>query len=748
MSRSARVVIAAAWALPVAWLIAGLVMRPSDGTVVWSPAFAGGAPWGDSVTVSETYGDTPFRVDDEVTEVDGKPVADWLAGRVRTDLAVGDKVVYGIQRIGPGGLGQEQRPTITLTRFPISAAIAEDLPVVVGGALLMLAGGIAFFLRPALLAARAFLGAMSLAPAGLFSTRWGIGAVDLAGGRGLWPHVVTEAICVVGLGLAVLAAVAWRAPRGRLAARPWVAPITVLLPFAGYAAWAAARTSTTDGPELTRALLSVAVPSLAVAAPAVLVALAFTYRLARTREVRLAARLALLVLLAGLTARVMLGDLPELVTGDPILPWEVLLLLLTPPMLAGVVVALVGYRLDDIEPAVRRTVVQGAVAAVVGTAFVVVAGTIGQAADVPVGSILAGGVVALLVLPVAVAAQRGVRQLVYGDRDLPRTVVSELRQLDASTGPTEALTETLRLLTRRLRLAHAAIEVPGPPGEDRVVASVGEPGGRPPVTVDLLAGGASIGALHLEVGADRDAFGRGDRVLLEDVGAQVGALVQAVLANRELSRSRQEIVAAREEERRRLRRDLHDGLGPSLATLAMRLDSAEELLDTDPGQAAEAIAGLADLARDEITEVRRLVDGLRPAALDQLGLVSALRQRAAQHELRAADGALLWTVEADDSVEPLPAAVEVAAYRIVVEAVTNAIKHSSARSCVVTLSRDDGDLRVTVEDDGRGLAEERRAGVGLFSMRERAAEVGGTCTVTSGDDGTIVEARLPLANGG
>ena len=148
-----------------------------------------------------------------------------------------------------------------------------------------------------------------------------------------------------------------------------------------------------------------------------LLVLVLAYLRADSREVRLAARLVMLVLVAGLGLRVLLGDLPERLTGNPVLPRDVLMLLIVPPVLAGVVVALVGYRLDDIEPAVRRTVVQGAVAAVFGTAFVVVASTIGRAADVPVGSILAGGVIALLVLPVAVALQRGVRRRVYGDRE-------------------------------------------------------------------------------------------------------------------------------------------------------------------------------------------------------------------------------------------------------------------------------------------------------------------------------------------
>jgi signal transduction histidine kinase len=322
--------------------------------------------------------------------------------------------------------------------------------------------------------------------------------------------------------------------------------------------------------------------------------------------------------------------------------------------------------------------------------------------------------------------------------------VAELRRLDASTTPAEALTETLTVLSRRLRVSHATIEAAGAADGEPVVVSVGEPRGGSPVVVDLVAGGAPIGTLTLEADPVRDPFGRGDRRLLEDVGAQVGALVQAVLANRELQRSRQALVTAREEERRRLRRDLHDGLGPSLATMAMRLESAQDLVTTDPGQAADVLGGLADLARDDIAEVRRLVDGLRPAALDQLGLVSALRQRAAQHELTVGERGMVWKVEADEDVGPLPAAVEVAAYRIALEAVTNALRHSRARTCTVSLRRADGRLRVRVEDDGSGMVETRPVGVGLSSMGERAEELGGTCTVTTDGRGTVVVALLPL----
>ena len=136
--------------------------------------------------------------------------------------------------------------------------------------------------------------------------------------------------------------------------------------------------------------------------------------------------------------------------------------------------------------------------------------------------------------------------------------------------------------------------------------------------------------------------------------------------NRELQRSRQHLITAREEERRRIRRDLHDGLGPSLATLAMRLETAHDLIADDPDEAAALVGRLSEQARDEIAEVRRLVDGLRPPALDQFGLVAALRHRADEDNRRRpaapARSGLTWSVDADDDVEPLPAAVEVAAY--------------------------------------------------------------------------------------
>ncbi|HET6667502.1 MAG TPA: sensor histidine kinase, partial [Intrasporangium sp.] len=486
---------------------------------------------------------------------------------------------------------------------------------------------------------------------------------------------------------------------------------------------------------------------LLVTLPVILVVETVGYLHAPTRDDRTALRLVILGTLGAVLVRVLLGEVPQQLIGRPLVPWDLQALILIPAMLVCLVAAVLRYRLREIDAVLRRSLLQVVVATLVGTVFVAAAGVVDAASGSSFESLLAGGAIALLLVPLAIVLRRGVSQFVYGDRDFPYQVVSELRRLEPGTTPTEALNEMLTLLGRRLRLSYASIEVFGGTPEDGIETSIGEPRGQP-TAVLLEVGGTTLGQLQLEVTSTREPFGPRDRRLLEDVGSQVGAMVQALTMNRELQRSRESLIGAREEERRRVRRDLHDGLGPSLATTAMKLEVARDLIDEDPGAAAELVAGLADQTRADIGEIRRLVDGLRPPALDQFGLVSALRQLANQHSIasdRVTATTMSWTITADDDLEPLPAAVEVAAYRIVVEAVNNALQHSHAPTCAVTLQRRDGALEVQVEDEGSGMGPDPRRGVGLGSMQERAEELGGTCTVSSVQGrGTLIQAVLPL----
>ena len=213
-------------------------------------------------------------------------------------------------------------------------------------------------------------------------------------------------------------------------------------------------------------------------------------------------------------------------------------------------------------------------------------------------------------------------------------------------------------------------------------------------------------------------------------------------ANTELQRSRESLVSAREEERRRLRRDLHDGVGPQLAALMLELETAGDLVSEKP-EASALMAKLSTRARGIVADVRHSVHALRPPALDELGLVGALREGAIQY----GPAGLRVSVENTGDLSQLPAAVEVACYRIAQEALANVVRHAGASACSIRMHLDEEAcvLVVEVEDDGRGIREDDRAGVGMISMRERTEELGGTCTVKPlAGGGTLVRALLPF----
>jgi signal transduction histidine kinase len=257
-------------------------------------------------------------------------------------------------------------------------------------------------------------------------------------------------------------------------------------------------------------------------------------------------------------------------------------------------------------------------------------------------------------------------------------------------------------------------------------------------SVPLVHHGQQVGCLLVE-GRDRRPLGARDARLLTELARPAGAAVAAAALADALSESRAHLVQTREEERRRLRRDLHDGLGPTLAGIGLGLDlvAAEQ----DPDAAGKLLAELRRETTAAVDDVRRLVEGLRPPALDELGLVPAIRQQAERLALRSPG--LLVRVESPEALPPLSAATEVAAYRIAVEAVTNVVRHAGARTCRVEVSAN-GVLQLEVVDDGRGLGAQS-PGVGLSAMSERAAEVGGSCTVSAiPDRGTRVLASLPL----
>lgn len=222
---------------------------------------------------------------------------------------------------------------------------------------------------------------------------------------------------------------------------------------------------------------------------------------------------------------------------------------------------------------------------------------------------------------------------------------------------------------------------------------------------------------------------------------QVGSAARSVVLAADLQRSRERLVTAREEERRRLLRDLHNGLGPALAGLALSASTISTLIPDDPAAAGRTADRLYQDIRATIADIRRLVYSLRPPSLDELGLVGAIREAASRQDPQEA---VQFTMDAPDPLVALPAAVEVAASRIAVEALTNVHRHARARHCTVRL-RCGSALELDITDDGAGLRPGQLPGVGLVAMRERAAELGGTLVLDSQPGrGTHVTARLPL----
>ena len=223
----------------------------------------------------------------------------------------------------------------------------------------------------------------------------------------------------------------------------------------------------------------------------------------------------------------------------------------------------------------------------------------------------------------------------------------------------------------------------------------------------------------------------------------IAVAVNSTVLSEELQTSRERIVAAREEERRRLRRELHDGLGPTLTGIAFAADAAANTIDDDPEQSQRLLTTLRRDTRGALADVRRLVDNLRPPALDELGLVGALRQRADQLAWRADGESVQVRLDAPDDVPALPAAIEVATYRIATEALTNVVRHSKATGAVVRLRYNER-LELSISDDGTPNGA-WAPGVGLSAMRERAAELGGSFQAGPTPTGGHVVASFPLS---
>ena len=410
---------------------------------------------------------------------------------------------------------------------------------------------------------------------------------------------------------------------------------------------------------------------------------------------------------------------------------------------AAIGITILRHHMYGVNVIVRRSMVYGSLTVLLLGVYLATVQLLSHLVSGRTAAPVAAGLVAVLFSPLRYWLQRSADRLFYGDRGDPYSVLTRLgRNLESPADPSGALETVAGTVVSALRVPYVAVALPGDP-PDRPTAAQGTPaaGGY---QARLICQGQDVGRLVVSYRTGTSGFSRSERRLLDDLARQTAVTARSALLFRNLVRSRERLVTTREEERRRIRRDLHDGLGPALAGVAFGLDAAGNLLTEDPAGAHEMLRQLKAETRRSIAEIRRIAHDLRPPALDELGLVKAVEEYAVR--VSAGERSLTVNVSVPVPLPDLPAAVEVAAYRIAVEAVTNAARHAGAANCGAEFRHGDGELRVTVTDDGTGIGPDARPGVGLTAMAERATELGGTLTVEAAPaGGTVLVARLPLA---
>ncbi|WNR44029.1 GAF domain-containing sensor histidine kinase [Paenibacillus roseipurpureus] len=431
--------------------------------------------------------------------------------------------------------------------------------------------------------------------------------------------------------------------------------------------------------------------------------------------------------------------------------------------------AVLRQRLWNIDPLVNRTLVYGSLSVCIVLIYTVIVfylSRVFQTRDHYVVSLLATAVVAVVFAPLKEWLQRQINRLMKGRHDDPYAVLLELgNQLIQPQAPDAMLNAVVRTVKEALRLPYTAIYA-GVGGQQTLVASAGSQLHEQHV-MPIIHRGVELGTLHIASRSAGEVFTADDNKFLDVLLRQAGPIVEnwhmtqgMKLLAQDLQESREKLVLAREEERLQIRKNLHDDLAPKLAALALNAATAQIYVEKQPDVAIEMLADLRKVIRSTVDEIRTLVHDLRPPTLDELGLLGAIQERIALLSKPAAmlagekgAEALDIRMHAPQPLPSLPAAVEVAVYRIVTESLVNVVKHAKATTCTVRLEMNEArQLQVEIRDNGAQFAPlsinqaaGSKSGIGLVSMRERAAELGGHCHIDRpAGGGTRVLAVIPL----
>jgi signal transduction histidine kinase len=426
--------------------------------------------------------------------------------------------------------------------------------------------------------------------------------------------------------------------------------------------------------------------------------------------------------------------------------------------------AILKYRLYDVDLVINKTLVYGALGVLIACAYVAVVvgigtliGTRGEAN--PALSLLATAIVAVAFQPLRERLQRLANQVVYGHRLSPYDVLSDFsRRMAVALSADDVLPRMAEAAKRGVGGVRGRVRVYVPGGRDQVIAWPADAiGGSFERTVLVLHQGTPVGEIAVSK-APGEPLTSADGALLGDLAAQAGPALSNVrltlelrarlaeLATQadELRASRQRIVAAQDAERRRLERNIHDGAQQHLVAIAVTARLAHQVLETAPARTGTLLEEISAQAEDALKTLRDLARGIFPAVLADRGLAPALR---AQLTKSSAD--IRLEVDAAVTRARFDPPVEAAIYFCCLEALQNAAKHAPHAPVSVRVSADDAWLMFEVVDRGPGFdISVARPGTGLEGMADRLAAIGGALTVESSVGlGTTIGGRVPVRNG-
>ena len=690
---------------------------------------------------------TPFEANsnsiqagDLVIAVNGTEMETWAQSLLGThegsDWEIGQTLIYTVSRTG-----KNLELPVTLRQYPLKANLLKNWGLISFATAFLLIAGFIRIRKPNHHGGQIlFLTACALAG----STAWSFGlqVSDFTDGTGFWLYKIStllfyDLFWIGGLHFALI----FPKPNPILLKSRFIIPAIYVIPYFLLGTFLILARSASSGildwfsrwtvPEGIHATFFLSMTLLATI---------WQYRNSRSGITRHQIRWITFASLISGGSGLLLYVIPS-VLGRQIIDINLAGLIVLPFPIA-IAIAILRHNLFDIDKLINRTMVYGALSASTMTLYIFIVGYLSdkfQINDRTIITFFTTGLVAILFQPLRNWLQKSVNRWMYGERDEPYQVLVNLsEQMGKTLSPENTLPTLIETIARTLKLPCVTITL-FHSGIEETQATFGLPK-EPFIQLPLIHHSELIGYLKVSQRSHDEEFSLSEKHLLENIAAQASTAAFNVRLMHDLQRARLNLVTAREEERRRIRRDLHDGLGPNLASLTLRADTIHNLLEHDPQRADQMLGDLKRQIQSTIQDVRLLVYELRPPALDELGLIGAIESFIDKNATTQPEIIL-------NAAKPFPdlsAALEVAVYRIAMEGLNNILRHAKAEHAIIEIRIQNKELIIDIQDDGIGMSPVSITGVGLASMREHAEELGGKFKVLPAQPGFHIRAEIPF----